>query len=163
MSPQSTVPVEPLSAAEADELLRDIRSEVMSQTNPAMIAPLIDDFRLLIRRTLDAARASRPVTATAEDVARRFHEAYERLAPSFGYETRRASAVPWDAVPENNRQLMEAVASEVLAALPVREDEPTGIVALRNIRKAYERGANWEDLIRLVDSALDAYEASHVR
>ena len=49
----------------------------------------------------------------AESVARQFHEAYERLAPSFGYETRKASALPWEQIPENNRRLMIAVASEV--------------------------------------------------
>lgn len=47
-------------------------------------------------------------------VAQQFHEAYERLAPEFGYRTRSASAVPWNRVPENNRKLMTAVASEVL-------------------------------------------------
>lgn len=53
---------------------------------------------------------------TADDLARRFHETYERLAPSFGYETRRASAVPWEEVPEQNRALMTAVAAELLGA-----------------------------------------------
>jgi len=55
-----------------------------------------------------------------EEVARAFHEAYERLAPSFGYETRPESAVPWEQVPENNRRLMIAVASEVTAAIRAR-------------------------------------------
>lgn len=58
-------------------------------------------------------------------IARLFHETYERLAPSFGYETRKASAVPWDDVPESNRRLMIAVAAEVQAALsttPAPED-----------------------------------------
>jgi hypothetical protein len=50
----------------------------------------------------------------AEDLARRFHETYERLAPSFGYETREASAKPWSEVPENNRNLMIAVCAEIL-------------------------------------------------
>ncbi|HXH35242.1 MAG TPA: hypothetical protein VNJ54_12665 [Plantibacter sp.] len=50
----------------------------------------------------------------AETLARYFHEAYERLAPSFGYETRQASAVPWGNVPEPNRKLMEAVVAEVM-------------------------------------------------
>ena len=45
---------------------------------------------------------------TAEDLARAFHETYERLAPEFGYETRRESAVPWEDVPENNKNLMIA-------------------------------------------------------
>lgn len=57
-----------------------------------------------------------------EDLARRFHEAYERLAPSFGYETREESAVPWDDVPEQNRALMIAVCAELLG---VREEEPS--------------------------------------
>ncbi|MGW4129483.1 hypothetical protein [Amycolatopsis japonica] len=52
--------------------------------------------------------------AQAEALARQFHEAYERLAPSFGYKTREASAVPWDQVPEQNRALMVAVAAEIL-------------------------------------------------
>jgi hypothetical protein len=39
-------------------------------------------------------------------VARRFHEVYEELAPRFGYETRQASAVPWEQVPQANRSLM---------------------------------------------------------
>lgn len=50
----------------------------------------------------------------AENLARRFHETYERLAPQFGYETRKDSAVPWSEVPERNRALMVAVCGEVL-------------------------------------------------
>ena len=52
----------------------------------------------------------------AELVARRFHEAYERLAPDFGYRTREASAKPWDEVPEQNRNLMIAVVRSLLDA-----------------------------------------------
>lgn len=50
-------------------------------------------------------------------VAESFHEHYERLAPDFGYATRDASAVPWDDVPVDNKRLMVATASEVLAEL----------------------------------------------
>lgn len=57
---------------------------------------------------------SAPDSWTAENVARRFHELYERLAPNFGYETRRESAVPWEQVPENNRRLMICVADVLL-------------------------------------------------
>jgi hypothetical protein len=59
----------------------------------------------------------------AESIARLFHETYERLAPQFSYETRKASAVPWEQVPENNRKLMIAVAATVLAALSTRTPE----------------------------------------
>lgn len=50
----------------------------------------------------------------AEKVAKAFHEAYERLAPSHGYATREASAKPWDDVPEQNKGLMVAVVSELM-------------------------------------------------
>lgn len=50
----------------------------------------------------------------SEQIAKAFHDTYERLAPDFAYETRPASAKPWDEVPENNRQLMIAVAEELL-------------------------------------------------
>jgi hypothetical protein len=54
---------------------------------------------------------------TPGELAQLFHETYERLAPDFGYETRRDSAVPWSEVPEQNRQLMTAVCGEVLGHL----------------------------------------------
>ena len=57
-----------------------------------------------------------------EGVARLFHEAYERLAPDFGYRTREASAKPWDDVPEQNRALMAATVHEVRAALAATRD-----------------------------------------
>lgn len=57
---------------------------------------------------------SKPDVPSPEDVAMFFHETYERLAPEFSYKTRKASAVEWDDVPENNKQLMIAVASEVI-------------------------------------------------
>lgn len=53
---------------------------------------------------------------TADIVARRFHEAYERLAPEHGYETRAESAVPWEHVPANNKALMRAVVLELADA-----------------------------------------------
>lgn len=56
----------------------------------------------------------RQATSEAECLAARFHEAYERLAPGFGYATREASAVPWSEVPEPNRGLMLAVAADLL-------------------------------------------------
>lgn len=52
-----------------------------------------------------------------EALAQMFHEAYERLAPSFGYQTNWQTARPWPDVPEQNRRLMIAVATELLARL----------------------------------------------
>ena len=50
-------------------------------------------------------------------LAQLFHETYERLAPEYGYETRKESAKPWADVPENNKRLMIAVCEEVQKAL----------------------------------------------
>lgn len=49
-----------------------------------------------------------------EELARHFHEAYERLAPSFKYKTRTSTRVPWDQVQGPNRSLMIAVCREML-------------------------------------------------
>ena len=50
----------------------------------------------------------------AENLARRFHETYEKLAPSFGYETKKDSAVQWADVPEKNKNLMIATCKAIL-------------------------------------------------
>lgn len=59
-----------------------------------------------------------------EGLARLFHETYERLAPAFGYETRKDSAVPWEDVPEANKSLMIAVAGEVAQKLSAASQMP---------------------------------------
>lgn len=67
--------------------------------------------------TVQEALEATMVQRAAEQLAEKFHESYERLAPSFSYETRKASAKPWAEVPQNNRRLMVAVVAEVM--LPV--------------------------------------------
>lgn len=52
---------------------------------------------------------------TAEQLAEKFHNTYERMAPEHGYETRKDSAVPWESVPAKNKGLMIAVCKELLA------------------------------------------------
>lgn len=78
--------------------------------------PIKEAIRLLSVADSPAHRAAHD----SEGLARQFHETYERLAPEYGYETRRESAVPWDQVPEQNRHLMIAVAREILTG-PVLE------------------------------------------
>jgi len=56
-----------------------------------------------------------------EELAQFFHETYERLAPNYGYTTRRSSAVPWEEVPEPNKSLMIAVCDRVLEKLNQEE------------------------------------------
>jgi hypothetical protein len=50
----------------------------------------------------------------AERIAKAFHDRYEQFAPHLGYETREASAVPWDDVPAENKTLMVAVVLSLL-------------------------------------------------
>lgn len=50
----------------------------------------------------------------AEQLARMFHDHYERLAPEHGYRTRLDSSKPWDDVPTGNRRLMTATARAIL-------------------------------------------------
>jgi hypothetical protein len=52
----------------------------------------------------------------AERIAKAFHEAYERVAPSKGYETRKESAVPWEDVPSANKATMIATVEDLLAS-----------------------------------------------
>ena len=54
---------------------------------------------------------------TPEQLAHKFHDTYERLALSFNYMTREASAVPWSEVPAANKRLMIAVCTEILQDL----------------------------------------------
>jgi hypothetical protein len=63
------------------------------------------------------------VTETAERIARAFHEAYERLAPAHGYDTKPESACAWEDVPANNRALMVAVAQELLERGVIRRPQ----------------------------------------
>lgn len=60
----------------------------------------------------------------AEDLAKRFHDNYERLAPAFGYKTRKSSAVPWAEVPQANKALMIAVCQTILdEGIPTRHED----------------------------------------
>jgi hypothetical protein len=46
-----------------------------------------------------------------EELARLFHDTYEALAPSHGWETQERSRKDWDEVPAENKSLMIAVAA----------------------------------------------------
>lgn len=96
-----------VALTEVDRLQNLLRRR--SQT----VADLVEDNQRLAARRLPA--------GSAEDLARLFHETYERMAPDHGYDTRKASAVPWAEVPEKNRNLMIAVAGHILAPRPQQQ------------------------------------------
>ncbi len=58
--------------------------------------------------------SSADIDSEADRLAKRFHELYEALAPQFSYQTREASAVAWEQVPENNKRLMTEVCKRIL-------------------------------------------------
>lgn len=58
--------------------------------------------------------ASDALQKDGESLARTFHVAYEALAPLYKYETRKESRVEWEAVPQANKELMIAVAKQLL-------------------------------------------------
>lgn len=60
-----------------------------------------------------------------EKLAQLFHETYERLAPSFNYQTRPESAKPWAKVPDMNKRLMIAVCKRVLATISQGAQSPS--------------------------------------
>jgi hypothetical protein len=68
----------------------------------------------------------------AERIAQAFHEAYERLAPDHGYKTREASAVAWEDVPADNKNLMIATVRALIdqGVIPDREHKPLKLVAV---------------------------------
>lgn len=97
-------------------------------------------------------------TITPEALAQRFHETYERLASQYSYETRKASAVPWQDVPTNNKSLMIAVAADVLVFLHMEEAAPAqsarqSILGTANTRLLNKVEAFWR-LIELYDDYL---------
>jgi hypothetical protein len=65
-------------------------------------------------------------SGTAERIAAAFHAAYETLAPSAGYETRKESAVPWADVPASNKALMIATVEALLGNHMIKPGPASG-------------------------------------
>lgn len=53
----------------------------------------------------------------AEQLARMFHDAYERLAPDYGWKTQTVSRKQWEELPDGLRLLMLSVCEEIITAL----------------------------------------------
>jgi hypothetical protein len=75
-------------------------------------SPIGEEHRWV--RYIRADLAQPQAQADAEQLARRIHEAYERLAPSFGYETRKETRAFDPTTP--NGKLMIAVCAELQSA-----------------------------------------------
>ena len=95
----------------------------------------------------------------AEELAKFFHETYEKLAPRFGYKTREASAKTWGDVPEQNRGLMIAVAEKVLERLdgPDETDHRPPDLRRRRLFLAMSQIAYARHVEGPTDRVLDAF------
>jgi hypothetical protein len=135
-----------------------MNEEAMSQLSEAAERVLkhvnveIDQFTRDVRLLAHAALASQTPTPgprwTPDDLAKRFHQTYEYLAPKFGYETRKESAVEWEKVPEQNRKLMTAVCEHILKELEVEAAGPGDKFDVAEFSAKY-----WEPLIKRKVSA----------
>ena len=92
------------------EALRKLCDEATA--GPGEYQDFIAAARTELPKLLDTLEAVEKAL-TSERLPRAFHEAYEALAPQFGYETREASAVAWEDVPVPNKNLMEATCKKV--------------------------------------------------
>lgn len=109
---------------EQPPFIRDLGELVSELYLAADLASLVpQDVRELLRRAARVLNSGEHSvqgssdTPSAEKLAQTFHEVYERLAPEFGYETRKDSAVQWEDVPEKNRRLMTATCGVILSYL----------------------------------------------
>jgi len=139
---------------------------------PESVALAAHDLMAAIECAIeDTANAHPPAqqAPSAEALALRFHETYERLAPSFGYETRTETRAFDKGTP--NGRLMIAVCSELLTFLADAPPAPAQPVALtaelvRNLiaetREVFDAEGREtpqvvRDVIEYVSSYLDVY------
>lgn len=100
----------------------------------------------------------------AETIAIAFHDAYEELAPEYGYRTREASAKPWDEIPANNAGLMVATVERLLergviaAAAPAATPDPRLAIALNALQRIDRTRRTVVDQAALWDIAQEAID-----
>lgn len=85
----------------------------------------------------------------AQNLAQAFHEHYENLAPSMGYETKPDTAVPWWKLPEVNKNLMIAVAQAIIDAHVVPIEKLVAELQAREARLVETEGKLTEEVADL--------------
>ena len=74
---------------------------------------------------------------TPEQLAEFFHSTYERLAPAFGWRTKKGCNVPFAQLPQRNKALMIATCQTVLNAL-----QSSGAVAEQHTTAPCQNNSN---------------------
>lgn len=144
----ATQAIEACGASEA------LTAAVMAVTAIYQHAERVLDERGAALARAEAAQYTLPWTP--EETARRFHEAYEALAPLFDYRTRIESSVPWERVPDANKKLMIATVRLVLIEQAIDAARAKKNNNLRHV--CGESGYNG-----MIDQACPACEQSRAR
>jgi len=157
-------------AAEGRVWLRVMSGSTQPPVAISAFKPPTPEMPVQSRGCMDGEQSDRH----AEDaiaLAERFHETYELLAPSHGYETRGDSRVPFDELPASSRSLLVAtvgavvlpaidlvqsnVAEGALATIRRMEREAIGLESQRDRAMAiielfeYERGPLEPEIVQL--------------
>ena len=98
-------------------------------------------------------------TLTDEELASRFHEAYERLAPDYGYRTRPESQGSWEKLSPTMRALMCATVAEAIAPLETQLHEARDAHA--EFAAEYNRVVKHRDEAQAQVAALRAWIDEH--
>ena len=118
MSEYVTVPREP-----TDEMIRaGVAARWFVDNDEGKPANVRNSWEAMIAAAPPAASV-RAKDVTNLEIATAFHEAYERLAPRYGYETRPESRKPFSDLPNELKLLMVAVVREVRTLLAPAVDE----------------------------------------
>ena len=118
MSEYVTVPREP-----TDEMIRaGVAARWFVDNDEGKPANVRNSWEAMIAAAPPAA-SGRAKEVTNLEIATAFHEAYERLAPRYGYETRPESRKPFSDLPNELKLLMVAVVREVRTLLAPAVDE----------------------------------------
>lgn len=118
MSEYVTVPREP-----TDEMIRaGVAARWFVDNDEGKPANVRNSWEAMIAAAPPAASV-RAKEVTNLEIATAFHEAYERLAPRYGYETRPESRKPFSDLPNELKLLMVAVVREVRTLLAPAVDE----------------------------------------
>ena len=113
-------------AAREAVLVKALKTLILAYSDSGNLDEGLEGVSAFVREVYAGTSPAAAALMTAlepERLAQAFHEAYEELAPRFGYKTRDASAVPWADVPKNNKELMIATARRVARAAIAPEEE----------------------------------------
>lgn len=118
---QKARPADPLDIVEYGLVVDVMLHDSIERGSPELPWQILDAVfpRHLARRLGPGGVTLQPPdpVRTPEGLAMLFHSTYERLAPVYGYTTRRETARPWSELPAENRSLMVSVCAEVLGYL----------------------------------------------